>query len=399
MKTGEEIGYSGLQNLLANSDFDYIAVALTPWHAFGVVGAVKEMERKVNRNLNGIVLISKNPKEEYLINSDYFDLLNASCFFFYGNRNGIQMVGMELDTAIYSLLKCGYTNRPDFYIFAHNRPPIYLMSFVDKALKVKRRIVSVLCDEGIGSYTDTGKERILQFKHAGASVLKLWKHYFEEYLLVPRATEQLKSSDRATDLCLFYKDEHGDLIMREGVVNGTASAIGHYANSNCLSLPTISDEYVLINTQAFLGGEIDDVSKVDELWKELIRYLLEQKIDVWIKPHPREVDVEKYKLMGAHLIECKGVAQEVLLMKIKKPMVVISLYSTTLISAPIINGVPSISITRIIDKMECSTDIYRTYSERFYTLFKRYSCFIESINEFKECIARRKFKCFIAKNV
>lgn len=383
MSEVQGIGYSDIKKYLHN--IDYVATALTPWHAFSLVGAIKEMERKVNRHLRGLVLMVKNPGEEFLIDENHFSMIEATCVYFSAYRTKLQMIKMEIDTTSYALFKCGKTKdeKLPFFVFGHNRPALYNMAYIDRLISSSRTIVSITCDEGIGSYVDTGKERIQQFRYGGASKFKMIRHYYEEYLIAPRASIKLKNSNRALELCLFSINKNNELILSKNIADYTAQAIKQYSEYISYEPPNIKGDYVIINTQLFVGGEITSIDEIDKLWKNIIDLYLARNIDVWLKPHPREKNIKKYKDMGAKLICSKGIAQEVLLMKMKKPLYVISIYSTTLVTAPLINHVPSISITRMIDNMDCSTEIFRTYSRRFCNLFKNYTRFVSSLSELK----------------
>lgn len=381
MKKMQEIGYSDIKKYLHN--IDYLATALTPWHAFSLIGAIKEIEKREGKSLKGLVLMVKNPGEDFLIDENYFGIIDATCLYFSGYRTSQQMIKMESDATIYSFCKCGSskTKKPVFFVFGHNRPAIYMMAYIDKLLSSSRTIVSITCDEGIGSYVDTGRERIQQFRYGGASKFKLIRHCYEEFLIAPITSNKLEKCNRAFDLCLFSIQKNNSLILNREIANYTAQAIKRYSNYLSYEPPQTKRDYVIINSQLFVGGEITCIDEIDRLWKSIVELYLSRNIEVWVKPHPREINIKKYEDMGAKLISSNEIAQEVLLMKMEKPLCVISIYSTTLVTAPLINNVPSISIARIIDKMGCATELFRTYSRRFFNLFKEYTKFIDSLSE------------------
>ena len=107
----------------------------------------------------------------------------------------------------------------------------------------------------------------------------------------------------------------------------------------------------------------------------------EKGLEVWIKPHPREKELDIYASLGAKIIYEKNIAQEVLLMKMKKPKYLLSLYSTTLVTAPLINGVPSVCLGKLSLNSEGFTNSYKKYVEKFINKFKNITMVIDSWEE------------------
>lgn len=152
-----------------------------------------------------------------------------------------------------------------------------------------------------------------------------------------------------------------------------------HAKSFDVDFPIIDRDYVLINTQPFTNEDIS-LELVNDLWKDVIKMYKSFGFDVYIKPHPREKDLKCYQAMGAKLISKTSIAQELLLMKMKKPKYLISFYSTTLVTAPVLNDVQTICLAPLLFDFNISNDLRRS-AEKFIVTFKTNTNMVKSLNE------------------
>ena len=239
--------------------------------------------------------------------------------------------------------------------------------------------MTIICDEGVGSYTDDMYDRLEQFKHDGSSKLKIIKNWFEEMLLCPKVIKNLINNNNYFDYCMLRGKY--DLKPNGDLPKYIKNQIYDYSHSINYSYPIIVNDYVLINTQFFTKNEVNDTEKIGWFWKKIIDFYKEKGLEVWIKPHPREKELDIYASLGAKIIYEKNIAQEVLLMKMKKPKYLLSLYSTTLVTAPLINGVPSVCLGKLSLNSEGFTNSYKKYVEKFINKFKNITMVIDSWEE------------------
>ena len=147
------------------------------------------------------------------------------------------------------------------------------------------------------------------------------------------------------------------------------------------SVPTIDHKYVLVNTQPTSRDEIRDEIEIDLLWEEIINLYTNNGYKVLVKPHPREEDNLKYIKMGAEVINEKHIAQELLLMKMRAPFVLISIFSTTLLTTPIFNDIRTVCLAPIVRNMKSISNDYRDELDRFIETFDNITQMVSALDE------------------
>lgn len=213
------------------------------------------------------------------------------------------------------------------HIVNRNGKPLYFLTTYFKTdiynkisrLYPDRKIVYIIIDSGLGSYD---KQRSEDFKTTIESDFIIDARMYKE--INGRIVEKNKPfSDYYFD---FYRCTKIDLI-------------------NCYNL--ILRNSILINSQPL---EEDNLltNKTDyEFYKKIVRFGKERNIKVVLKPHPRENALEKYEKLGITILRCSCM-QEVLFSQCEKPLCLISPFSTTMINATLLFGIPSIGLTKMM---------------------------------------------------
>lgn len=372
--------YKEINLILGKKDYDYIAIALTPWHAYSILAAVMKLQNMNKQQLNGIIIIIKNSNESFLIDENYFIAINADCY----NYNPIHSVKDLLCQEIISTYYC-FTKRnnrkteKEFYVLSQQQPHVLMIAMAKRTINDKN-IVAVICDEGAGSYINTSKDRINIGKENNRSFLKYLKSIYEEYILIPLVSKKLVMSDSFFNMCLLKKKQNKVEINQLMSIYYKKSLEAHLKYTN-FSAPVIEGKYVLVNTQPMTKEDMQDENEINSLWEEIIRLYIGEGYKVVVKPHPREKDILKYSKMGADVINEKQVAQELLLMKMKTPFILIGVFSTTLLTAPIFNDVNSVCLAPIVREMKSISRDYRSELDRFIDTFGNITKMISSIDE------------------
>lgn len=358
------------------SDYDYIGVAITPWHMYSLKAALSVIQRDLIYPLKGIVLIFRNHGEDYIIDESYLSDIDCECIYLNPNLEKRDIVSSFFNSIIFSTLKYKSSDKKNFYIFTQQKPwPLY-MYMINKYTKNNRNLISVICDEGVGSYINSDLDRLETWNRK--NLFRNIKRLLEQKVSIHCLEKKLVKNNALYNYCLFEKTANG-LVENKAISNNLKDIMYKHAKSFDVDFPIIDRDYVLINTQPFTNEDIS-LELVNDLWKDVIKMYKSFGFDVYIKPHPREKDLKCYQAMGAKLISKTSIAQELLLMKMKKPKYLISFYSTTLVTAPVLNDVQTICLAPLLFDFNISNDLRRS-AEKFIVTFKTNTNMVKSLNE------------------
>lgn len=358
------------------SDYDYIGVAITPWHMYSLKAALSVIQRDLIQPLKGIVLILRNHGEDYIIDESYLSDIDCECIYLNPNLEKRDIVSSFFNSIMFSTLKYKSSDKKNFYIFTQQKPwPLY-MYMINKYTKNNRNLISVICDEGVGSYINSDLDRLEPWNRK--NLFRNIKRLLEQKVSIHWLENKLVKNNALYNYCLFEKTANG-LVENKAISNNLKDIMYKHAKSFDVDFPIIDRDYVLINTQPFTNEDIS-LELVNDLWKDVIKMYKSFGFDVYIKPHPREKDLKCYQAMGAKLISETSIAQELLLMKMKKPKYLISFYSTTLVTAPVLNDVQTICLAPLLFDFNISNDLRRS-AEKFIVTFKTNTNMVKSLNE------------------
>ena len=358
------------------SDYDYIGVAVTPWHAYALKAALALIQKDSIEPLKGIICILRNHGEDYIIDESYLTDIDCECIYLDPTLEKREIASSFFDSILYSTLKYKSSDKKNFYILSQQKPwPLY-MYMVDKYTRKSRNLISVICDEGVGSYINSDLDRLEPWN--SKNLFRNIKRLLEQKLSTNCLENKLSKNNALYNYCLFEKTTNG-LIENKVISNYLKDIMYKHAKSLDVNYPVIDRDYILINTQPFTNEAVS-LELVNDLWKDIIRMYKSFGFDVYIKPHPREKDLTCYQAMGAKLIAESSIAQELLLMKMRRPKYLISLYSTTLVTAPVLNDVQTICLAPLLLDFSISIDLRRS-AENFIETFKTNTNMVKSLNE------------------
>ena len=84
------------------SDYDYIGVAITPWHMYSLKAALSVIQRDLIYPLKGIVLIFRNHGEDYIIDESYLSDIDCECIYLNPNLEKRDIVSSFFNSIIFS---------------------------------------------------------------------------------------------------------------------------------------------------------------------------------------------------------------------------------------------------------------------------------------------------------
>lgn len=375
----EEIDYGKLVRLMECKDYDYIVMLLTPWHFFSFAAALDKVQNEKGISLHGVVLLIRNKNGSYALDESYFSDMEAECYYYTQYRNPMQMLECEMRLTKYCLTYRGENKLTDFYVFSQMSSNFLLMSLCDGIYK-DRNVKSIICDEGVGSYLLDQNAVNKNIKNPEGSMLKQIKVNYESLFLFPKVTKKLRKHNGVYDLMLL-KEEEGILQRNDDLVGYFKKAIKRYSDDHSWNLSMISSQYVLINTQPLDSTYCEDEKIIMDMWAGVVEFYKSKGFEVWVKTHPREKNTDKYKKIGMNILECGDAAQEVLLLKMRKPAYLISIFSTTLITAKLLNDVDGVCLARIVSGMSGISQFFKNELREFEKKFAHLTRVIKSIND------------------
>ena len=381
----DEIGKRDLYKLIQNKKLDYAAYVMTQWHVHSFEAAVKMVEERENKQLTGVVLIIPHPINGYMIDEKSFSRNFNLIFKSINDESVLDFIRNEVNGFLYyyTLKK---SERNSFYVFRPTGFRYPILGCIDKAVKKEKRIVVVKLDEGTGTYLNKSdnwlKIELSENKGLKQKIIVCIKH-LEEILL---KYQKIEDVDQYLDACLF-KLENNRCATNRAISNYYKEAIEDYAKQNKEFSSIASSKYIIINTQISENMFKTGNRICDELLKDCIKLFQNKGYEVFLKPHPRETNADRYKCFGATVITNNSISQECLLaMYENKPEYIIGFFSTSLITANALFGIKSLSLDDLVMEREEFKDRYVGTVIKFRETFYNNVQFISTIEELEKII-------------
>lgn len=357
MKTIDDNQLDGfLRELLDKCDIDFIASAISHWHAIGVDSCVYSLYKNANRKIKGIIIIKAHAKNGYIINESNFicstfaevdfilvsDNMKARQSF----KNPFQITLALINLALKKEIG------KNIGIISVVQPNIRLITiFKNRNLAFKYNPIFYLIDEGIGTYTS--QKAWENEKSVDTKDCKFLQSYF---LFKFYSYMKCCMSTLLGLIVLKYMECHNLFLfeIKEGKLNPIRSEAINYRNVIKIREKQMILRNKIIHNAIIITDMLSEyhyMSLIDEL--ELIErisiILIDNGYCVYIKPHPRETqnkyeflskafDIDKLKIMKQD-ISIEETLNEI------NPKAVIGFSSTALLTAKILFEINSINIT------------------------------------------------------
>lgn len=367
----QSINLLGLCKKIQVENVNVVINVITPWHLHGAM-AVLEKLLSEEICLNGYICVSPTSANTYILNeNDFENLPKRISAYYFTLEKGISNVN-RMKRYLQGLLAPLANEGDPLYLIMPKALDMMLYSALQTAMPSKS-IYGYIIDEGLGSYMRSEKEYFM------------WNIAYKKSSLLKKIWVNL----RVLVLDEFYKTK---IVKRTGLVNFNLlvqnrnnlkinqESVAFYLKSlqkQNVSMQRADDLYedaVVINTQPFTEDAIL-VNDVDVLILQRICLMLKEiGCKIVLKPHPRESNLARYECLKEVMIiaDSQGISQESMLASMAiKPKVIIGFSSTTLVTAQILFGVPTISLSRFFD-FENLNPILKMEQERFLETFSKF---------------------------
>lgn len=366
-----------------SGDFDFIGVAITPWHARMAVASYLQLRSSCLID-SGILLIDRHNKDGYLIPPEaVVPSLNVA-YLRRGDDGLSSMVQALICRTVLPSLQARKRDGRLVYI-ANPSFPGSIFDSLD-VLMLDCRFSYILLDEGVGSYLSSAEDWARQsIRDRGlrgpSAILRNWLFNYEQREL-PKSIQSLKDKGR---FAKFYLFEDDGSLNRNNVIFARNS---FDLNSNCIDSPNhlINKKYegAIVFCSQFPLVETGSIS-LNSHYKAIdAAYQVSKRLGVpfVIKTHPRERDYTLYDRYNSYIDSRHGVALEDILGDLDAPpLCIASLCSTAMIVASAVFNFCGVGLSKLMPEDGISASFVLS-CERLNALFGGYYKSPSSVDEF-----------------
>jgi hypothetical protein len=416
--------YQYILKIAIKKDFDFVAFAMSHWHAIGVDSAIYDISQRKNKKPKGLIIICAHPKDGFVIEKKDFickDFADIEFYFLDSDFDSLKnqkFIILRICKAFKKLInrlrviirikKVGKNKKcksKELIIISAMYPNInFLEIFKNKYISNKYIPVYFITDEGIGTYVSKKTREITrkldnQDKRLGHfNYLKDIEHKIKMEItnnIIKRVVIKYISIENR-----FLLNKRNDkLIPNLSIVNSYKNiflkrkeSILKFDNIKNISSP------VIILTEPFSEYKLASLKYELKILDNIVNILIRKGYSIIIKPHPREFDnkyvsfFKKYKSSQVKTARKDFPAEDLFCML--TPLCVIGYTSTALITANIIFNLPAISIYNIflnnIDSRE-KRILEKIYTKEFEKLTKGLICNINSFKQLENKLEKIKY--------
>ncbi|MDY9922947.1 polysialyltransferase family glycosyltransferase [Methanobacterium sp.] len=382
--------YNKLLEILIHGNIDFIAIAVSPWHALGIDAFLYELSDRLDRKIKGVIIIEQH-SGNYTLNEGNFYSNSFADIEYFSNESQSNNE-LTLSIAFYKTIKI---IRGLFNIIHEKKTKknktIYLVTplwvnisfiryFCKKDISNRYKPVFILVDEGLGTYLSKKVWKLVD-KKQNYSIIKTVKQDLLNKLSIDKRTTSLLRFLKCVELnerFLFKKSI--PLKINSNIAENYKKIINL---QNDLRMAT--NDSILIITQPF--SEKNMMLQKDEMniMKSLIDYLNELEYKVFLKPHPAE-KINKYdNITCPNLIIIKDDLMAEKIIPNLNPNFVIGYTSTVLINSSLLYGITTISLVDMLLNLS-NNELLHVSSLEFKKLMGNSIYFVNCIDEIKKLI-------------
>jgi hypothetical protein len=370
-----ELDKKGLASYLyKNMDLDFVAAALTPWHAHNIDAAIARL-RKENNHLKGIVLIERHNKIAYYLEEASFickQYENIRIVYYFEESNSSILDYLERCIQIF-WYSCRVQRNKDkvMYVIAPAFPQYWLLIMLKKMFAFGMA-QSIIVDEGLGIYMRTRRDWILAEQTTMLSTKSIMM-LIRQFVVLDFSKKLLQHKSSIDNWSLFYDNRHKQLKPNLTTIYYLADVLDQYAQKCKVDLTISYQDKILFLTQPFVEDQDINCNDNKAILNE-VTTLLKNSGSVVHKPHPREHHLSDYLYPNVDTdMKNNKLSLECLLnTALGVPRVIVGYSSTALISAKLLYKIETISLIDLVDKHVISKKL----AHDFHKFKKMFSPFV-----------------------
>lgn len=335
---------------MSNDKCNFLAWAITPWHVHGVHAALEFFKRQGIKT-TGYIYIQDHHETGKVVSKELINGLDDEIEVkdeaeYKGHQNNIIQNTILIIKKLLTMKKA--ETEDTVYVVIPHRPKYSLLGELKNS-----RIIYVIVDEGIGTYIIPEKQWIkescrVSCKANGEGKIIYWLKLLQENYLWKWYDKILKKKGCYIDLRFFVKNNVNQYVPNKLALDIYKSVMHIDAKSDEEYTYNFS-KYVILNPPLNAANNYSDEQDIQVI-KKCVEICKDNGIEVIVKPHPRERNLERYGSMGCIIEKRINISQEEIVSSSKiKPICVIGFTSTTLITLKYLFDVNTISICGLLD--------------------------------------------------
>lgn len=357
-----------------DSSINFIAVAISPWHALSVDATIAYMQAQ-GITLRGVICCAEHYDTGWAIDESYFLAKCCKKYSIPAHHEPFAKYDSKWDRQINNLQEYKYVlwdwmnwqNKPLLYYICPNRPDFQLLMQMKMA---GRYVQCIAYDEGVATYMTTLQPKPNPIK----SIRDLWlrRHYIRQHIFGNKVRSFLHK-DKNT--FLFNRTSKG-LEVNDYILPYYREIFSQrYAMLYGKKVLDISHAIVICTT----AWQRDKIKNNEDL-KVLIRVckkLRNEGYRLFLKTHPRDVFfTEHAKEIGAEVLDVPEMSMELLCVK-TQPLAIIGYSSTTLVVPYVFWKIPGICLTNLL-KRDNLGESYREEIDSFKSVFSNVVTYVNN---------------------
>lgn len=388
----EYIGIDGVCLLIEREKFNFIGIAVTPWHAHGIDCAIRYLEDS-GVGVKGIILIHPaiiQGKIKYILNENNF--INDCCSLYKlkvalnaGLLNKIREIWNNVkarrlyNSQVFDSSKCC------LYIASAWHPNINLFMYIHRKFRHLYVVRLMVVEEGLSTYFPDVKSN----KHIWNTLRKQEKglQLFVSYIyrsLNYSLKKDFEDNTQWVNLNILLEQGNGIYPNPQAIKYYRDVITKYCCKYSWNSVPDLNDCIVLCS-MAYLHSEIQDEADVNIL-REISLKFQQAGYKVYLKPHPRDAGYhQRYAPLSCEFlnVDC---SVETLMARYHRIKAIVSFSSTSLVTAKLIFNIPAFSILNMLDM-----DKYGRYIQDEMNSFKQIFSSIVTVPESIEDLIKQLY--------
>lgn len=370
----EIIDESYVTNLIRQDErIDCVAIVVSSWHYLNALATINSLKIR-GQIRKAVVLATQHGRSGFIVDNLLWEQeMDALEKYYFKAKN---LPSLQ-DVARY--LKAKAEENKKFYLLRAVSPSPELAASLWQA-GIRRNFINIVIDEGLGYYLRNTKGWLLEGKKPKQSTPKFMERVIKEWLYKAYTETTLKHHNQLLYHTFFLK-KRGKLIVNDNCVNCLRTVLEETTTCYPQNDYALYENKLIICTQVFHDlGQITNNADITVI-RKICDEARKNHIGVIIKPHPRETDIDKYRYPGVEVDEKQSVPLEIILAGTKrKPLAIIGITTTSLVSANILWNIDSFSIIRLVGLKNFAYEV-REDIEHFPRCFSNFVALPNSIND------------------
>lgn len=360
-----------LDEIQQNSNVNFVAYVITPWHAISL-NALLLFYRSKGIRLQGIVLIyPHNETGIHLSEKDFaMDGVEVYSTFDWGGVYTKDDMGemtfftkklhnLKKKVQFYHHAILGGVNikrKQNFYLMA---PVFPMVGIGAEILKLNKHIKYVALDEGVGTYLDNMEETFPTIR--SIRDIKCLKNYWRDIVVTNHI---LPICHKMQNAYLFCK--RNICYVNQEIAPFYRQAVASHVKSSQLDIDLTNT--IVICTSVLYDNVFRDKEDI-RVWEDVCKRLYSAGFKLAMKPHPRDTFFASFAdSWHCKLLDAKLSMEEIC--EYSSPLAIIGHHSTALVTAKALWNIQSICVTEMFDRNKVDAEFMRV-ADRFEQTFNQ----------------------------